>query len=80
RRAQTDAVDSELIESSTSQILPIIRRNSQSDADTFYRAAATTTTTINKPYDNSSSDEKLAHKNPTAFVQQNEKYSGVVEE
>ncbi|CAF5097984.1 unnamed protein product, partial [Rotaria magnacalcarata] len=40
RRAQTDAVDSELIESSTSQILPIIRRNSQSDADTFYRAAA----------------------------------------
>ncbi|CAF3397944.1 unnamed protein product [Rotaria socialis] len=85
RRTQTDATYFELIESSTSQILPIIRRNSQSDTDTYYRATTTTTTTttttsINKPYNKSRSDEKLPHKNSAAFVQQNEKYSGAGEE
>ncbi|CAF3574539.1 unnamed protein product [Rotaria sordida] len=83
RRAQTDTENFEIIQSPNTKIPSIIRRNSQSDTETYFRSISSSinnSTQIKPLYDNSSSDEKLTNKNSTILIQENEKYSGEGEE
>ncbi|CAF0792217.1 unnamed protein product [Rotaria sp. Silwood1] len=83
RRAQTDTEHFEIIQSPNARIPSLIRRNSQSDTETYFRTISSSidnSTQIKAPYDNSSSDEKSTNKNSTLSIHQNEKYSGEGEE
>ncbi|CAF4205658.1 unnamed protein product, partial [Rotaria sp. Silwood2] len=83
RRAQTDAEHFEIIQSPHRIIPSLIRRNSQSDTETYFRTVSSSlnnSTQRKSPYDNSSSDEKFTNTNSTLLMQQNEKYSGEGEE
>lgn len=73
RRAQTDAKDFDLVQSSMPKYPPMIRCNSQSDTEAYFR---TTLSPSIKEFDNSSSDEKNSNRNSKLLVQDNEKYSG----
>jgi hypothetical protein len=75
RRAQTDTKHFDITQSSITLIPPIIRCNSQSDTETYFR-------TVNDyiKIDNSSSDEKSSNKIHHLFLKDNEKYSGEGEE
>ena len=79
RRAQTDTKHFDIIQSPIALIPPIIRRNSQSDTETYFRAVSPSLheyTRIN----HSSSSENSSPKKKYLLPREHEKYSGEGEE
>jgi hypothetical protein len=79
RRAQTDTRHFDIDQSPIQLIHPIIRRNSQSDTETYFRTVTSSAHDYTQ-MDNSSSDEKPSSKNRYLAPRENEKYFGEGEE
>jgi hypothetical protein len=80
RRAQTDIKHFNIVQSPIALIPPIIRRNSQSDTEKYFRAVSPSVQDYIKIDNNSSSDEKSSDKTRYLLLKENEKYSGEGEE
>lgn len=79
RRAQTDTKHFDIIQSPIALIPPIIRRNSQSDTETYFRAVSPAIHEYTQ-IEHSSSDENCSPKKKYLFPREHEKYSGEGEE
>ncbi|CAF1170221.1 unnamed protein product [Adineta steineri] len=79
RRAQTDAKDFDIIQSPYTLNAPLIRCNSQSDTEVYFRSVSPSMNDY-RQYENSSSDEESSNKKHKLLIKPKERYSGEGEE
>ena len=80
RRAQTDTKHCDIVQSPLALIPPIIRRNSQSDTETYFRAISPAVHEYTRMEHSSSEEEHPSPKRTYLQAREHEKYSGEGEE